>query len=160
MRTTLRQVARFFIITCGNTTNPEQIVITQRPFIDLRAARREIAQQIAEARRPHGFFYTVGPNVDETLALRLEELSHQFFALPEGTLPLHGANLVRIEAVLPDFRRTVLQYIDQVTRHGHRVLDAIAESLVPAPDCFASRCAGDRATRPIRQRLRRSKLWR
>ena len=33
-------------------------------------------------------------------------------------VPLHGANLIPSDAVLPDFRRAVLEYIDQVTRLG------------------------------------------
>jgi isopenicillin N synthase-like dioxygenase len=56
--------------------------MTQLPIIDLRAPEREIAQQIADACKAHGFFYIVGHDVDEALALRLERLSHQFFALP------------------------------------------------------------------------------
>ena len=59
--------------------------MTQLPIIDLRAPEREIAQQIADACRARGFFYVVGHDVDEALALRLEELSHQFFARPEAT---------------------------------------------------------------------------
>ena len=56
--------------------------MTQLPIIELRAPEREIAQRIADACRTHGFFYVVGHDVDEALALRLEQLSHQFFALP------------------------------------------------------------------------------
>jgi hypothetical protein len=57
-------------------------------------------------------------------------------------VPLHGANLIPDDAVLPDFRRTVLEYIDQVTRLGHRVLEAIAASWGLTPDYFASRHTG------------------
>jgi isopenicillin N synthase-like dioxygenase len=60
--------------------------MTQLPIVNLRAPEREIAQQIADAYRAHGFFYIFGHDVDEALALRLEELSHQFFALPEAIL--------------------------------------------------------------------------
>ena len=59
--------------------------MAQLPVIDLRAPEREITRQIADACKAHGFFCVVGPDVDEALALRLEELSHQFFALPEAT---------------------------------------------------------------------------
>ena len=52
--------------------------MTQLPIIDLRAPECEIV----DACRAHGFFYVVGHNVDEALALRLEQLSYQFFALP------------------------------------------------------------------------------
>ena len=166
--------------------------MTQLPLIDLRAPKPESAQQIADACRAHGFFYVVGHEVDEVLALRLERLSHQFFALPEATkakyamtlggpawrgwfplggeltsgrldwkeglylgtelpdehprvragVPLHGANLLPDDDVLPDFRRTVLEYIDQVTRLGHRVIEAIAGSLGLAADYFANRYTG------------------
>ena len=47
------QGARFSIISYENITDPEQIVMTQLPIIDLRAPEREIAQQIAEACRAH-----------------------------------------------------------------------------------------------------------
>ena len=56
--------------------------------------------------------------------------------------PLHGANLIPDDALLPDLRRTVLEYIDQVTRLGHRVLEAIAVSLGLASDYFSLRYAG------------------
>ena len=59
--------------------------MTQLPIIDLRAPKPELAQQITDACRTHGFFYVVGHEVDEALALRLERLSHQFFALLEVT---------------------------------------------------------------------------
>lgn len=58
-------------------------------------------------------------------------------------VPLHGANLIPSDAVLPDFRRTVREYIDQVTRLGHRVLEAIAGSLGLAPNYFSSRYTAD-----------------
>ncbi len=58
-------------------------------------------------------------------------------------VPLHGANLMPDDKVLPGFRRTVLEYIDQVTRLGHRALEAIAASLGLAPDYFASRYTAD-----------------
>ncbi len=67
--------------------------MTQLPIIDLRAPEREIAQQIAHACKAHGFFYVVGHEVDEALALRMEELSHQFFALPEATKARYAMTL-------------------------------------------------------------------
>jgi isopenicillin N synthase-like dioxygenase len=67
--------------------------MTQLPIIDLRSPEREIARQIADACKAHGFFYIVGHDVDEALALRLERLSHQFFALPEGTLARYAMTL-------------------------------------------------------------------
>lgn len=67
--------------------------MTQLPIIDLRAPEREIAQQIADACKAHGFFYIVAHDVDEALALRLERLSHQFFALPEATKARYAMTL-------------------------------------------------------------------
>jgi len=55
------------------------------PVIDLRASRAEVASAIGQACRAHGFFYVVGHGIDELLCRRLEDLSHQFFALPEAT---------------------------------------------------------------------------
>jgi len=65
------------------------------PLIDLRASPAAIARNIGTACRAHGFFYVVGHGIDESLGLRLEELSHRFFALPEATkarfaMPLGG----------------------------------------------------------------------
>lgn len=56
--------------------------MTQLSIIDLRPPEREIAQQIADACRAHGFFYVVGHDVDEALALRLEELSTNSLRCP------------------------------------------------------------------------------
>ncbi|MGZ5237908.1 MAG: 2-oxoglutarate and iron-dependent oxygenase domain-containing protein, partial [Caldimonas sp.] len=65
------------------------------PLIDLSAAPGEVARGIGEACRAHGFFYVVDHGVDESLGVRLEALSHRFFALPEATkarwaMPLGG----------------------------------------------------------------------
>jgi isopenicillin N synthase-like dioxygenase len=67
--------------------------MTQLPIIDLRALARDFAQQIADACRAHGFFCVVGHDVDEALALRLERLSHQFFALPDATKARYAMTL-------------------------------------------------------------------
>ncbi len=74
----------------------------------------------------------------------------------KASVPLHGANLTPGDDVLPDFRRTVLEYIDQVTRLGHRVLAAIAASLGLAPDYFALRYTGYTADPLILFRIFRS----
>jgi isopenicillin N synthase-like dioxygenase len=95
-QTTLRQSAWFSIISSENTTDPELIVMTQLPIIGLRAPEREAAQQIADACKAHGFFYVVGHDVDEALALRLARPSHQFFALPN----LSKATLARYAMAL------------------------------------------------------------
>lgn len=55
------------------------------PVIDLRAPLAEVASGLAHACETFGFFYLVNHGVDEALGLRLEALSHQFFALPEAT---------------------------------------------------------------------------
>ena len=44
-------------------------------------------------------------------------------------VPLYGRNLIPDDDVRPDYRRAMFEYIDQVTRLGHRVLEAIAGSL-------------------------------
>ncbi len=54
-------------------------------------------------------------------------------------VPLHRPNLVPGDDVLPGFRGAILDYIDQVTRLSHRVLEAIAESLGLTADYFVSR---------------------
>ena len=66
------------------------------PVIDLQAPPDAVALAIGRACREHGFFYLVGHGVDEALALRLEALSHRFFALPEAVkarfaMPLGGS---------------------------------------------------------------------
>jgi polar amino acid transport system ATP-binding protein len=58
-------------------------------------------------------------------------------------VPLHGPNLLPDDAVLPDFRAIVLEWIAQVTALGHRVMAAIARSLGLADDYFASRYTGN-----------------
>ena len=163
------------------------------PVIDLSAAPDAIARRLGDACRAHGFFYVVGHDVDEARAVRLEALSHRFFALPDATkarwamplggrawrgwfplggeltsgkpdwkeglylgaelpvdhprvragVPLHGPNLIPGDDVLPGFRETILAYIDEVTRLGHRVMEGIARSLELPADYFASRYTRD-----------------
>ena len=55
------------------------------PLIDLHAAPGDVAREIGNACRAHGFFYVVNHGIDESLGRRLEALSHRFFALPEST---------------------------------------------------------------------------
>ena len=47
------------------------------------AAQDEVAGQIDEACRDHGFFYVVGHGVPEELQQRLDRLARAFFALPD-----------------------------------------------------------------------------
>ena len=54
-------------------------------------------------------------------------------------VPLHGRNLIPGDDVLPGFRATILEWIAQVTRLGHRVMTAIAASLALPEDYFARR---------------------
>jgi isopenicillin N synthase-like dioxygenase len=58
-------------------------------------------------------------------------------------VPLHGRNLIPGDDVLPAFRATILDYIDQVTRLGHRVMEGIASSLGLPSDYFARRYTAD-----------------
>jgi len=58
-------------------------------------------------------------------------------------IPLHGANLIPGDDVLPGFRATILEYMDAVTRLGHRVLEGIARSLDLPADYFAVRYTRD-----------------
>jgi isopenicillin N synthase-like dioxygenase len=44
--------------------------------------QQEVADQIGDACREHGFFYVIGHGVDERLQNRLQALSRDFFALP------------------------------------------------------------------------------
>ncbi|MFY1826560.1 isopenicillin N synthase family dioxygenase [Myxococcus fulvus] len=45
-------------------------------------ARRQVARDIEQACRDTGFFYVSGHGVPDALLVRMEELSHRFFALP------------------------------------------------------------------------------
>ena len=54
-------------------------------------------------------------------------------------VPLHGPNLIPGDDVLPGFRSTILAWIDDVTRLGHRVMGAIAASLALPGDYFERR---------------------
>ncbi len=47
-----------------------------------RAEQRDVARQIGQACREHGFFYITGHGVAEELYKRLESLSREFFAQP------------------------------------------------------------------------------
>lgn len=58
-------------------------------------------------------------------------------------LPLHGQNLLPDESVLPGFRSSITNYIDHVTRLGHRVLAGVAQSLGLPTDYFIQRYTAD-----------------
>ena len=58
-------------------------------------------------------------------------------------VPMHGANLLPSEDVLPGFASTVRQWITEVTALGQRVLEAIALSLGLAPGWFRDRWTAD-----------------
>ena len=60
-----------------------QIPIIDFAKIDSPGASAQIANQISEACRQHGFFYVAGHGVSFELQKRIETLSHSFFALPE-----------------------------------------------------------------------------
>jgi isopenicillin N synthase-like dioxygenase len=58
-------------------------------------------------------------------------------------LPLHGANLLPGDDLLPGFVSTIADYMAAVTALGHRVMAAIALSLELPADYFASRYTAD-----------------
>lgn len=53
------------------------------PIIDLQAPAATVARQIHAACIAHGFFYIVGHGIDVGLCQRLDQLSADFFDLPE-----------------------------------------------------------------------------
>ena len=72
-------------------TRPGERDAVRVPIIDIaalvkrRVGANEVAHEIAQACRAHGFFYVRGHGVDEALCARLESLSRRFFALDEAT---------------------------------------------------------------------------
>lgn len=58
-------------------------------------------------------------------------------------LPLHGRNLLPTEDELPGFRSAVLEYVEQVTAVGQRVMEAIARALDLPGDHFARGITAD-----------------
>jgi isopenicillin N synthase-like dioxygenase len=52
------------------------------PLVAGSSGRGDVARQIGEACRDHGFFYVVGHGVDEKMCRHLAELSRRFFAKP------------------------------------------------------------------------------
>jgi len=58
-------------------------------------------------------------------------------------MPLHGRNLLPGDPVLPGFRQTIDAWIAAVTALGHRVMAAVARSLVLPEDYFAHRYTAD-----------------
>jgi len=163
------------------------------PVIDLRDPPDGVARAVHAACHEHGFFYVVGHGIDESLGKRLEDLSHRFFALPQGVkeryamplagrawrgwfplggeltsgradwkeglyvgtdlpathprvragVPLHGANLLPGDDVLPGFASTITAWISAVTALGQRVLESIAVSLDLPPTWFRDRWTAD-----------------
>jgi isopenicillin N synthase-like dioxygenase len=159
------------------------------PIVDITALSRSdadfdrVAVEIDRACAEFGFFYVTGHGVDPRLALALQDLARQFFALPAeekltiamarggrawrgyfpvggeltsgrpdvkeglyfGTelgpqdarvradLPLHGKNLY---PDLPEFRHTLLRYLETITALGQSLLSAIAHGLGLSRDYF------------------------
>jgi isopenicillin N synthase-like dioxygenase len=64
--------------------------------------------------------------------------------LVKADTPLHGRNL--FPANLPQFRDTVLQYMDAMTRLGHQLMQGIALSLGLAESYFAERYTAEPLT--------------
>jgi isopenicillin N synthase-like dioxygenase len=58
-------------------------------------------------------------------------------------MPLHGANLLPDDDVLPGLRETIAAWMAAVTALGHRVVAAIARSLELPDDYFARRYTAD-----------------
>ena len=58
-------------------------------------------------------------------------------------VPLHGRNLIPGDDVLPEFRQTILDWMDAVTGLGHRIMVGIARSLDLPCDYFAARYTAD-----------------
>lgn len=166
------------------------------PVIDVEALvnrgprARVVADQLGWACREVGFFYIVGHGVNQTLCLRLGQLSRRFFAQDQATkmqirmalggrawrgyfpvgdeltsgkpdqkeglyfgaelpddhplvragTPIHGRNLF---PDLPEFRETVLEYLNALTHVGHALMAGIALSLGLDEDYFARRYTGD-----------------
>ncbi|MDP9912866.1 polar amino acid transport system ATP-binding protein [Variovorax boronicumulans] len=171
-------------------TDPSLPLIDVAPLVAGTPERARVAAQIGDACRAHGFFYVTGHGVDPALIQRLEDLSHQFFDLPEETkmqwrmalggrawrgffprggeltsgrpdwkeglylgtelpadhplvqakTPVHGPNLF---PDVPDFRETILAYMDAVTQLGHRLMEGIALSLGLPASYFAERYTAD-----------------
>lgn len=62
----------------------------------------------------------------------------------QAGLPLHGPNL--FPSNMPDFRQTVLEYMDALTQLGHLLMQGIALSLGLGADFFAKNYTGDPLT--------------
>jgi len=69
----------------SKTDKSQLPVIDVGPLVSGAEAVHEVAAQIRRACEESGFFYVVGHGVEEALQQRLEDLSRQFFALPEET---------------------------------------------------------------------------
>jgi isopenicillin N synthase-like dioxygenase len=64
--------------------------------------------------------------------------------LVQAGTPLHGANLFPAEPV--GLRATILEYIDALTRLGHRLMEGLALGLDLEESYFADRCTADPLT--------------
>ena len=61
----------------------------------------------------------------------------------QAAWPVHGANLFPEAPGLEDFRQTILDYMDAVTRLGHRLMEGIALSLGLPASYFSDRYTAD-----------------
>ncbi len=172
-------------------TNVASIPVIDISGLDTIEGQKEIAQNIAQACRQHGFFYISGHDISEFLQSELMRLSREFFDqseeeklkiemskggkawrgffpvngeltsgkpdLKEGIYfgteldashpfvqagyPLHGQNLFTEKP--KGFKDVVLEYMDEVTALGHKILRAVALSLGLDADYFYDTCTKD-----------------
>jgi len=97
-----------------------------KPLSEKRAIRMELGGRAWRGYFPVGDELTSGsPDQKEGIYFGAElPVNHP--NVVAGT-PLHGANL--FPGGLPGFRATVLDYMDALTGLGHRIMEAVTESL-------------------------------
>lgn len=136
----------FFYVRDHGVSRPlqDRLESLSRRFFALPLADKQRLAMVHGGRAWRGYFgvgdeLTSGkPDLKEGLYFG-RELGPEHPLVQAGT-PLHGANLY---PDLPEFKATLLSYIDALTQLGHRLMRGIALSLDLEPEYFASRYTAD-----------------
>lgn len=149
LRQACRNVGFFYITDHGISTElQKKLEVQSRAFFEMDAQKKMKIRMARGGKAWRGYFpvgneLTSGkPDLKEGLYFGAE-LDGQHPKVKKN-LPMHGANLFPEE--MPEFKTTVLEYIEQLTRLGHQLMKALALSLELPDNYFFQKYTSDPLT--------------
>lgn len=149
LRQACRKVGFFYIANHGISLDlQEQLEAQSKSFFALGLEeklkiRMELGGKAWRGYFPVGDELTSGkPDLKEGIYFGIE-LEDNDARVKKG-LPMHGKNL--FPENMPEFQQTVLAYMDQITKLGHRLMEGLALSLELPSNYFYNRFTNDPLT--------------